>query len=96
MAKDFLHYYVQRAKIYRDEAQRAITCTTLDEYERAEIIKKTLLRSVTAELANLSTEISAYYELLEAIQTYSQKQPELVLELTYIRTACQKFIDSYV
>ena len=93
MAKDFLHYYVQRAKIYRDEAQRAITCTTLDEYERAEIIKKTLLRSVTAELANLSTEISAYYELLEAIQTYSQKQ--LVLELTYIRTACQKFIDSY-
>lgn len=95
MVKDFLHYYVQRAKIYRDEAQRAITYTTLDEYERAEIIRKTLLRSVTAEVANLSTQVDEYYQLLEDIQKYSQTKPELLMELTHIRSACQKFINSY-
>ncbi|MCP0886781.1 hypothetical protein LB941_05440 [Ligilactobacillus sp. WILCCON 0076] len=92
MVNEFLHYYVQRARIYRNEAQRAITYTTLEEPERAEIIRKTLLRSVDAELANLSTEIVDYANLLKDIQAFSKNKKNLVEQLTFIRGNCQLFI----
>ncbi|WP_057737984.1 hypothetical protein [Liquorilactobacillus uvarum] len=96
MHKTNRNYLIDRAKIYRKEAQRAIELFVSGEEYRAQLVEKTIIKSCCSELKNekQNADTSDYYELLERMASFLNRQNTLFENLDWIRINCRVYIDS--
>lgn len=94
MSKINKEYLIERAKIYREEAQRAIELFLSGDIYRAQLVKRTIIKSCCSELKNGQQETDAYYELLEKMAALPEGEDSLFENLDWIRVNCRVYIDS--
>ncbi|WP_057875975.1 hypothetical protein [Liquorilactobacillus aquaticus] len=90
------NYLIERAKIYRQEAQRAIELFVSDEEYRAQLIEKTIIKSCRSELENKlqGLDTNDYYKLLGEMDLFLNSPNTLFERLDWVRINCRIYIDS--
>ncbi|KRL03148.1 hypothetical protein [Liquorilactobacillus capillatus] len=93
MRKVNKNYLVERARIYREESQRAIELFLSGDIHRAELVEKTIIKSCCSELENKSQDTSNYYDLLENMALLLDNEKPLFENLDWIRVNCRLYLD---
>ncbi len=86
-------YQLERARAYRAESQKAIEyILSNDDLNKAELILKSIKRSINAEINMSDDEDSAYLKLLVVIARDLTDKEDAFSQLERIRNGFYKFI----
>ncbi|ETA73532.1 hypothetical protein [Ligilactobacillus equi] len=84
-------YYVSRAKLYSDEAQRAITYINNGDEQYSHLIYQNLCKSFRLELKVLKDDVPLYRQMLVEFNEQVANHNDILTNLVWIRARARQF-----
>lgn len=92
MTENNQEYLINRAKIYRDEAQRGIELESQGDIQRATLLWKSLKRACGAELASYEGIDHVYAKFLHTIVEYLETNSDVMAGLELVRVSSRDYL----
>ncbi len=87
-----MDYYLERAKLYQQQAQQALSYMTRGETNLANLLLKNLKRSYVSEMDNMNDKKHDFYTVLVDINSFLSDELDEMTELEYMRNKFREYV----
>lgn len=87
-----MDYFLERAKLYQQQSQQALSYLSQGETNLANLLLKNLKRSYISEMNNMNDKKHDFYDVLVEVNSFLASDLDEVTQLEYMRNKFREYV----